>query len=264
MASYSNAYPVAFHVVPLFALKGVWDREALLAGGAATAARPTTSRIDRALCFDGFVHFYLATGLERLFELPILGAQLGAAKRPPFPHGVLVLPTAQLTDAESLICNWNSAVSRPGTPRVKGGIWTRGTKPEPIGEVWDEFRSLAPSAERARGYFNMPYRIPTLLGTQIAANLSMLKRAPGGMPELLLRPPVPLSRFSCLCLFSRRDVSSVRHLGPLPVPLAEYGFPGYTGDLVPAETRRRIDAYFAAPHRVPAPDFEFDRVRPRN
>lgn len=264
MASYSSSYPVALHVVPLFALKGVWDRKALLARGEATAARPTTSRIDRALGVDGFVHFYVATGLERLFALPILGAQLGSATRPPFPHGVLVLPTAQLTDAESLICNWNPAVSRPATATVKGGNWTRGTNPERIGSVWDEFRSSAPSASRARGYFNEPYRIPTLLGNQIAANVAVLKHAPGGMPELLLRPPVPLDRFSSLCLFSRRDFASVRQLGPLPLPLPEYSFPGYSGDFVPAETRRRIEAYFAGPHRMPIPDFEFDMVRPHN
>jgi hypothetical protein len=92
----------------------------------------------------------------------------------------------------------------------------------------------------------------------------MLKQAPGGMPELLLRSPVPLSWLSCLCLFSRGDGASVRKLGPLPLPLAEYGFPGYSGDLVPRETRKRIEAYFAAPQRMATPEFEFDTVRPRN
>jgi hypothetical protein len=262
LASYSTQYPIAFHVVPLHALKGVWARRALLSKADGTNARPTTARIDRALGIDGFVHFYLAEAADRLFELPILQAQIGASTRPPFPHAVLELPTAALTHSESLICNWNLAVSRPGTDEVKGGNWTRGTKPERIARVWLSLRSSNPPLPKARGYFNDPHLVPTLRGSQIPANLNLLRKAPRGMPELLLRSPVDLARCSRLSLFSRRDFNTLQLLGPLPLPTAEYTYPGYSGDLVDDDTRRGIAAYFTSPQRTESPDFDFDAIRP--
>lgn len=89
MGTYSARFPVAFHVIPLHALKGVWKHRSLLSKGQGTQPRPTTARIDEALGFTGFVHFYLAESEARLFELPILRAQLGPSERPPFPHAVL-------------------------------------------------------------------------------------------------------------------------------------------------------------------------------
>lgn len=263
MASYSELYPIAFHVVPLHALKGVWARQALLSkADDGTLARPTTAQIDRALGVEAVVHFYLAGSAERVLELPILQAQLSASTRSPFPHAALELPTAPLSDAESLICNWNLAVSRPGTDEVKGGNWTRGTDPDRIAAVWRSFRSSNPPLFRARGYFNEPYLVPTLSGLQIRFNLALLRKAPRQMPELLLRSPVDLSRCSRLLVFSRRDLTTIQLLGPLPLPVAEYRFPGYEGGLVSPDTRRRIEAFFTSPQRTKTPELDFDAVRP--
>lgn len=262
LASFSRLYPLAFHVAPLHALKGIWARRALLSKGDAGRARPTTERIDRALGMDGFVHFYLAKSPERVFELPILMAQLRPSTRPPFPHVVLELPTAALSDSESVICNWNLAVSRPRTAEVKGGNWARGTNPERIAAVWRSLRASNPPCTKARGYFNDPYLVPTLLGRQICNDLALLRRAPRGMPELLLRAPVHLSRCSRLLVFSPRDFTAVQLLGELLLPGADYQYPGYAGDLVPAETRRKIEGYFASRGDTKPPDFNFDAVRP--
>ena len=262
MASYSRQYPIAYHVVPLHALKGVWARQALVDKSQGVSARPSTARTDATLGFHGFVHFYLVDAASRFLELPILQAQLSPSARAPFPHAALELETSRLTDAESLICNWNLAVSRPGTGDIKGGNWTRGTDPTRVASVWQSFRQTDPSASKARGFFNGQHLVPTLAGPQIAANLPLLRKAPRGMSELLLQSPVFLYRLSRLLLFSRRDYTTLRLLEPSPLPTAEYEFPGYDGSLVPQETRDRIEAYFCSPQRTKPPDFTFDAVRP--
>lgn len=262
MASYSPLYPIALHVLPLHALKGVLERRALLSKGQHALSRPSTAEVDRALGFAGFVHFYLVDSPARIFELPILQAQLRRSSRPPFPHVVLELRTSSLADSDSLICNWNLAVSRPATHQTRGGNWTRGTDPARIAEVWRLFRAGQPTSDRARGYFNDPHLVPTLKHQQIRPNLHLLRTAPRRMPELLLRSPVGLRQCAGLHFFSDQDLRSARLLGPPCLPGAIYRYPGYSEDVVAGETRRRIEAYFRAPRRKQVPEFDFDAVRP--
>ena len=262
MATYSTQYPIAFHVLPLHALKGVFERGALLSKADGTDARPTTARVDRALGLDGFVHFYLGRFPDATLRAADTSSTARRVHQTALPHVVLELRTATLTDSDSVICNWNLAVSRPTTDQVKGGNWTRGTNPDQIAAVWRSFRSSNPPLARARGYFNDPYLVPTLRGSQIQGNLRLLRSAPRGLPELLLRSPVELQRLMRLLVFSRRDFTALKPLDPLRLPAAEYDFPGYQADLVPEETRRQIEAYIRSPKRSKPPELDFDSVRP--
>jgi len=263
MACYSSEYPVAFHIVPLHLLKGVFAYGALLAKSSARAGRPTTEQIDSALGFHGFVHFYMLSAASRIPEMPILRAQLSPSAAPPFPHAALELSTHQLMDEESLICNWNLAVSRPASPRFKGGNWTRGTKASRVVEGWSAFRSTNPTLLKARGFFSGDYLVPTLTGDQIALNLRCLRSAPGRIPELLLRSPVQVTRCSRLLVFSRLDYETVSQLRDLSLPLVEEDFPGYRPELVQRGLRSAIAAYYAASASTEPPDFAFDAIRPR-
>jgi hypothetical protein len=210
VASFSSRYPVAVHVIPLQALKGVIAGGALLAKRHIPACqqRRTTRRIDSALGFTGVVHFYLSASPESWSAIPILAAQLGPSRDPPFPHVALALATQALTDDECTICLWNIAVSRPQTTGYRGGNWTRGTSPERIADVWKRFRATKPSLRVARGHWNAAL-VPTLEGHQIASNLSLLSRAAGGCPELLLRAPVSLAGRARVCVFSKEDADLV-------------------------------------------------------
>lgn len=228
---------------------------------ALSVARPTTERIDRALGFDRFVHLYLVQGEHRIPDLPILGAQLKPSVKPSFPHVALELQTDALRDDECVICNWNLAVSRPGVPGVaKGGNWTRGTRPERILEVWDALREIDPSPQKARGFFGEG-RVPTLRGTQIRENLSLLRRAPcRGMPELMLEGPVPLSRFSRLIVFSEEDRGQIEAAGLKALPILRAEFPGYVGGAAPEDLRARIAGHFAGEGSIEG--WDFDSIRP--
>ena len=259
IASFSDRYPAAYHVVPLPLWRGILDEGALLPKAKLHTTRPTTDRIDRALGFANFVHLYLAQGEHRLTDLPILGAQLRPSTRPPFPHVVLDLDTSRLTDDECLLCNWNLAVSRPGVPGVaKGGNWTRGTRPERILEVWDAFRATNPTPRRARGFFR-DARIPTLRGPEIQENLGLLSLAPRRMPELLLQNEIPLERFVRVIVFSGEDERQLRAAGG-SVPVERSDFPGYDGDAVPDALRVAIGEHLSG--EAPALEWDFDSIRP--
>lgn len=224
-------------------------------------AQSTTHRIDRALGFDRIVRFYLVQGEHRILDLPILGAQLTASVKPPFPHVVLELRTESLEDDECVICNWNLAVSRPGVPGVaKGGNWTRGIRPERILELWEALRAIDPPPRKARGFFGEG-RVPTLRGAQIRQNLPLLKKAPSGrMPELMLPGDVPLDRFARLIVFSDDDHVQLQAAGLEALPTHRAEFPGYRGGLVQKELRARIGLHLSGADS--GTDWDFDSIRP--
>lgn len=262
MASFSPSFPLAYHAFPLHAARGLVRCGALLGKGGAVPGRPTTGDVDRALGFPSSVHLYLVRDEGFLERLPILGAQLGPSPDPPSPHAVLELPTADVEDDEAVVCNWNLAVSRPGVEGVaKGGNWTRGTNPSRIRGVWDALRATDPSPEKARGFFNGARAVPTLEGRQIARHRRLMRRAPGGTPELLLAPPVPLTAFARVAAFSPQDADLLRRLS-WPIPVEERPFPGYQSNRVDPAVRHRLEALFAG--RGSSTDaFAFDRVRRR-
>jgi hypothetical protein len=254
MASFSSKYPVAVHVLPLPALKQVLARGALLAKSEIPVCqqRRSTRGVDSALGFTGVVHLYLSAFPENGSALPILAAQIGPSRDPPFPHVVLALPTRTLTDDECAICLWNIAVSRPRVANLcEGGNWARGTAPERIAEVWQRFRATQPALEAARGHWNGAALVPTLEGRQIANNLPLLSRAAGRSPELLLRAPVSLGRDARLCVFSKEDAACVDRLGP-GLPMELHAWPEYdAGCPDTAAWRHRIDAYLPTKHLTP-------------
>lgn len=259
MGSFSSAYPVAYHVLPLPAWRGIVRSRALVAQPAERWHRPTTAAVDHALGFDGFVHFYLAQGSHRIHQLPILQAQLQAARTPPFPHVVLELTTDGLDDSEVVICNWNLAVSRPGVPGVaKGGNWTRGTDPRRIRRVWDAFRRSRPDANLARGFFSPGCAVPILTGEAIRENLGLLRKAPRNLPELLVGERVELERMARLLVFSDFDADLARRLAP-DFPIRRETYPGYRGSAVPSELRARLAAFMEGGNVEGS--WDFDSVR---
>lgn len=267
MASFSPTHPFAYHTFPLIAARSIWSNGTLLGKadlGDARQARRTTSGTDRRLGFANFVHFYLPRSGALPASLPILGAQLQPALEPACPHALLVVPTANLADADCTLCNWNIAVSRPGVPGVaKGGNWTRGTNPERIAEVWRAFRATNPDPVTARGFWGEP-EVPIVAGEQIAGNLRLLGRAPQKTPELLLRSPARVFAGATILAFSRADLGSLRHLGPAPdgATLSLGEFPGYDPDGDPLGPRRqRLDDFLAG--RADRPDIDFDAIRHR-
>ena len=148
---------------------------------------------------------------------------------------------------------------------AQGGNWTRGTNPERIAEVWRAFRASNPDPEKARGFWAEP-EVPILAGTQIAANLRLLKRAPQKTPELLLSSPARVFHGATILAFSHADLASLQLLGPPPdsatLTLAE--FPGYdpNGDPLPPRRRGELDAFLAG-HRTERPNIDFDAIRRR-
>lgn len=148
MASFSARYSRAVHVLPLHALKGVWSRQALLGKAQASqqsaVLRSTTREVDNELGFQDVVHFYLMGSGVAWNQVPILEAQIGSNIAPPFPHVALEGETDFLHDDECVLCLWNIAVSRPQIPGVKGGNWTRGTRPSRIASVWRAFKEQTP------------------------------------------------------------------------------------------------------------------------
>jgi len=265
VASFSSRYPVAVHVIPLQALKGVIAGGALLAKSHIPACqqRRTTRGIDSALGFTGVVHFYLSASPENWSAIPILAAQLGPSRDPPFPHVALAFATGTLTDDECTICLWNIAVSRPQVTNVcRGGNWARGTSGEKVADLWKQFRATDPSLEAARGYWNGAALVPTLERHQIARNLRLLSRAARGCPELLLRAPVSLAEEVRTCAFSNEDADSVERMNP-PWPVERYQWPEYdAGCRDTCASRERIGAYLVGDAPYPD-DLDFDRVRRR-
>ena len=81
MASFSEEYPRALHVLPLHALKSVLEDRALLAksvllNSRRLAARATTSRTDIELGLREYVHFYLCRRSTQWADVPIIEAQM--------------------------------------------------------------------------------------------------------------------------------------------------------------------------------------------
>lgn len=261
MASFSQDFPLAFHVFPLTAARGIFHAGALLSKarlGPEGVGRRTTRDVDRALGFDDFVHFYLPRAGSRFERLAILGAQLAPARRPAVPHAAIELDTAALGDADCVVCNWNIAVGRPGVEGVcRGGNWSRGTDPRRIAEVWDAFRAAEPSVDRARGFLAGP-KVPILPGDTLAEQWRLMKRD-GRTPELLIRGRAPLGRATRVHVFSEADERSLSVL-PLPVgvEITRSTFDGYppSADPLEAEARRALDAYLARGGHCPDIDFD--------
>jgi hypothetical protein len=184
------------------------------------------------------------------------------AREPPFPHGIIEVESAGLDDSECVICNWNLAVSRPAVAGVvRGGNWARGTKPTRIREVWDAFRQTAPSVDRARGYFNPGRAVPTLEREQIRPNLRLLRRAPRGIPELLLHSEVSLSRVSRVIAFSNADADLIAAAAAPDVRLEVAAFPGYDGSTVSTHTRERLRRLLVEGHDEDQREWVYDSVR---
>lgn len=267
MASFSTTHPLAYHTFPLLAARSIWSTGALLGKadlGDAGHARRTTSRTDHRLGFANFVHLYLPRRGATPAMLPILNAQLQPALEPACPHALLVVPTAALADADCTLCNWNIAVSRPNVPgKARGGNWTRGTRPDRIAEVWQDFRAMNPDPVRARGFWGEP-AVPVLAGAQIAGNLRLLGSAPQKTPELLLRSPARVFAGATILAFSRADLRSLQTLGPPPggATLSLGEFPGYDPDGDPLGARRQdLDDFLAG--RADRPSIDFDAIRHR-
>lgn len=265
VASFSAEYPVAIHVAPLHAVKGILARGAILAKSDLDPERQriTTRGIDEALGFRHFVHLYVPRRPSEWWSLPILAAQLGPSPVAPFPHVAISLATSSLADDECTLCLWNVAVSRPAVTGVcRGGNWTRGTAPHRIVEVWRRFAANKPSTAVSRGFWNEGSSVPTLRGDQIRDHLGLLRLAPRRTPELLLRGPIPLSRAINLSVFAAEDLECVRRLGPT-IPVKLQRLEGYdSSHSQTAEWRRRIEEYFTADLPYPA-TLDFDRVRPK-
>jgi hypothetical protein len=239
---------------------------ALGKGSLGDRARPTTRDVDRALGLPDFVHFYLARGADAVTKLPILRAQLGPSDRSAVPHGLVEIATADLDDAECLVCNWNLAVSRPGVPGMcRGGNWTRGTDPDRIADVWRAFRKSSPSVDLARGLWKPGVLVPVLAGAEISHNLRFLRRAPSGLPELLLRPPVPMHRVRRVLAFSERDRSLLSET-PLAglVPIEFRSFTGYSDGqgLVSEDIYGAIERALLEEGADPC-TVDFDGIRPK-
>jgi hypothetical protein len=271
MAAFSSKFPRAVHVLPLHALRGVLEDRALLAKSellcrTTAAVRSTTSQTDAALGLSDYVHLYLLKENSRWEKIPILATQLLKGVGAPFPHVGIETGTAPFADDDCTLCLWNAAVSRPRVSgHCQGGNWTRGTDSARILQVWRSFREQRPNARVARGYWNHPIQIPTLHGDQIKLELSLLSRASGGMPELLLRSPVRIDNRLKLWVFSREDMEALRALRePLQLSGMSLGIHSLEGyDCQSHDTgiwRSRIESYFAGQAPFPA-DLNFDRKR---
>jgi hypothetical protein len=119
------------------------------------------------------------------------------------------------------------------------------------------FRDRRPDIQMARGYWNDPIQIPILCGDQIASALSLLRRAPRGMPELLLRSPVSIGDHFTLSVFSDDDMEALQTLGDLlqfsGVRIRMYSMEAYKCQSPDIRAwRSRIQSYFAGKVRFPA------------
>jgi hypothetical protein len=250
-------------VLPLHALRGILEDGALLAkrellGRTTAAVRGTTSQTDAVLGLGNYVHLYLLRPGSQWEDIPILATQLLNGRGAPFPHVGLETGTGALDDDDCTLCLWNIAIGRPRVDGYyQGGNWTRGTDPAKVLEVWRLFRDRRPDIQMARGYWNDPIQIPILCGDQIASALSLLRRAPRGMPELLLRSPVSIGDHFTLSVFSDDDMEALQTLGDLlqfsGVRIRMYSMEAYKCQSPDTRAwRSRIQSYFAGKVRFPA------------
>lgn len=264
MASFSSDFPLAYHVFPLTAARGIWGAGELRSKaqlGETGLSRRTTREVDSVLGFDQFVHFYLPRRAASFEDLPILRAQLGTARLPAVPHAAIVVETKGLADEECTVCNWNIAVGRPKVEGVcRPGNWSRGTDPDRIAAVWDAFRAGKPPLERARGFWLKP-RVPIIPGDCLAEHWRLMKTA--GVPELLLESPVRFSGGTRIHVFSSTDASTIGRLGEPPTGsrIVESRFEGYSadGDALERSTREDLNRYLTGDG--PRPEIDFDGRR---
>ena len=271
MASFSARFRYAYHVIPLHALKSIWQKRALLSkaemGKDGGVRRSTTARVDELLGFSDFVHFYLPRQTQLDFSgLRILHAQMGESTEPAFPHLVMVVDTIDLKDEDCTICNFNIAVSRPAYPGVPGGNHARGMAAEKILEHWKRFRASDPSeTQMRRSFWHEGLLVPVLTGKQITARPGSVGVA-SGMPELLIGRQYAIRPNDSFFLFSNFDHDTVQMLpGVWPAEsTASATFDWYaSGDRVAKDVRLGIEAYFKNANATFPAHLDFDRVRPR-
>lgn len=273
MASFTKTHRFAYHVVPLHALKPVWESKALLSKRHAqrkiSLSRRTTAAIDAALGFEDYVHFYLPKGQTLDFsKLSILSAQIGESLAPAFPHVVLVIDTSRLTDHACTVCNFNVAVSRPSYGEVKPGNHARGTSAEKILKHWHGFRAGSPDAVQLRyGEWVDGLEVPVLTSESIAQNPQFVGMgSKSKVVELLIRNQYDLhedDRFYC---FSAFDLNSVSVMPASPqLKLAPSNpFLWYASeDRVAPKDRRAIEQYFAGTATGIPSNVDCDRIRKR-
>jgi hypothetical protein len=266
MQDVTAQFPFAYHVLPIFAVYGVWADRALKskANLPTHVSRPTTAHIDGAMGFSNYVHCYLAR--DTTFEkFPILAAQLGPSPVPPFPHVLLQIPTTTLLTEQAIVCNWTIAISRPNIPGVvQGGNWSRGTRSERIVEIWQAFRASAPSLQQARGLWYDEYQLPVLRGSAIRMHLDLImQRARGNMPELLLPTRVDLPPGTRIHVFSQNafDILAASTIPP-QVSLVQSTFPGYAPEQVDDQTWTSL-RHAILDNKTPSMRFVFDAIRKR-
>lgn len=260
----TKRYPLAFHVFPLHRARALWTSGKLLGKQdlPKSATRRTTRDVDRTLGLGNVVHFYLGRGPSAVTELPILNAQTKPSSMPAIPHAVLELRTSALALSEVTVCCWNLAVSRPAVEGVcKGGNWTRGTNPNRIAEIWRRFRESEPEPRRARGFWRDGCLVPLLEGPEVVDHLSLLSKAAGGRPELILDSGFEIARCARVLVFSERDRESLelagRPPGDLPIEVASLA--DYGDQSVGAHVRAEVEAELrdSRPARL-----DFDAIRP--
>ena len=200
----------------------------------------------------------------KLLNLPILATQMGPGNAHPFPHVVLSVQTSALSDDDCTLCCWNIAVSRPQTHTVRGGNWARGTAPERIREIWDEFRAETPVPARTRGTWMAPFSVPVIPPGRFLEFKTAVRSAPNQTPELLLPSPFTPANETSLLVFSDWDIRSLELLGepPTGLKLERRHFPGYSdisGDPA-ADVRAQIEHYFRTEGLSP-PSLDFDTRR---
>lgn len=278
MASFTRTHRFAYHVVPLQALRPIWESKVLLSKAnprrSISLKRRTTASVDAALGFERFVHFYLPKGGTIDFsKLSILSAQIGESVVPAFPHVVLVVDTGHLADQDCTVCNFNIAVSRPaykgvGDKGVGGGNHSRGTSPEKIRDHWRGFRAGSPKPVRLRyGEWVDGLEVPVLSSEVIARSPQHVGHGTKKkVAELLIRDQYDLNEADRFYCFSEFDLKSVARMpDPPPIELAaSRPFEWYAReDRVTPEDRRAIEQYLTGR----TPDFpahlDCDRIRPQ-
>jgi hypothetical protein len=267
MASFSDVFPDALHVVPLHAWKSIARTGTLLSKKQSANAgnpieRATSGAVDRALGFDDYVHFYLSKNADPA-EARILKSQLGPARRPPFPHVVIRISTRELSDEDCTVCCWNIARGNPKVGDSSSGMWVNDETPDEIREKWEAYRRSEPPLHKRRGDWEPGLSVPVFTGPRIKENLGLVQTHG---QELLFRSRFQLPSSAHLWSLSRWDSQSLKLL-----PRTPYGFfgnrevKGYTSalkDLVQPAVRSAIDDYFRDPDpNAPLPLLDFDRKR---
>jgi hypothetical protein len=267
MRNLARLFPFIAHVFPLHAATAIVESGQLLSADDRFArklqiVRSSSSEIDRVLGFNRFVHFYLVDSLDmatargvqnlagraRLLESKLLAAR-------PFPHGVLIIPTATIDPNAAWISCWNIGRGKPGV-----GQWM-GDSPADCLCHWRRFREKHRGARKAlKGFVTQDIEVPLFRPSDVSTNESII-RSEGA--ELLLRSPLNLPARTTFWLFSRLDMASVgRHIRDLrglqSVRTATLrGYSDAPNDPAPDHVRKAIDESVRHPERG-VPQLEFD------